>query len=59
MDEGVPARDDKSTNKIGFGNSLSSVEIGLSSKGKSGIIIGLKSNKTSLLVYSSIDRGIR
>jgi hypothetical protein len=59
MDEGVPARDDEGINKIGFGDSLSSVEVGLSSKGKSSIIIGLKSDKISLLVYSFIDRDIK
>jgi hypothetical protein len=58
MDEGIPARDEKDANKTGSGDSLDSVEVGSSSKDIFSIIVGLKSNKTSLLVYSSIDRDI-
>jgi hypothetical protein len=59
MDEGVPARDDEGTNKIDSRDSSNSVEVDSSSKGKSSITIGLKSNKTLLLIYSFIDKNIK
>jgi hypothetical protein len=34
------------------------MEAGLSSEGKSGVAAGLKSDETSLLACSSIDRGV-
>jgi hypothetical protein len=58
MDEGVPARDDENTNKTDSKDSSNSMEAGSSSKDKSNIAAGLKSNETSLLAYSSINRDI-
>jgi hypothetical protein len=58
VDEGIPARDEEDADKIGSKDDLDSIEIDLSSKDKFNIVVGLEFNKTSLLVYSSIDRGI-
>ena len=52
MEKGVPTQNKEDTNKI------SSVETGLSLKDKSSITAKYESNKTSLLTYSSIDKGV-
>jgi hypothetical protein len=58
VDESIPARDEEDADETGSGDDLGSVEVGLSSEDISGVAAGLKSNKTSLLVCSFIDKDI-